>query len=167
MNAGGGKRFNTKRKTHYCTYCNNIGHTIDTCYRNHGFPPNQMYRGKSATGPSFSNANNFSSNHVPSFAANVSTVNHHDYNVHGISDTKNMNIATGLGGVTDGLSNEQYEKLIFLLNNTQLSNKCANTSCSGTGGGAEVIRPIVIQTMAYQATSNDGIDNFSQRSSSI
>lgn len=27
-----------------CTYCDRMGHTIDVCYRKHGFPPNSRYK---------------------------------------------------------------------------------------------------------------------------
>lgn len=75
---------------------------------------------------------------------------------------KNMNIATGLRGITNSVSSEQYERLIFLLNNTNLQSKVETASCSRTRGGAEITKPILSQTMAYQATSDDGISNFCQ-----
>ncbi|KAI5653019.1 hypothetical protein M9H77_30206 [Catharanthus roseus] len=68
---------------------------------------------------------------------------------------KNMNIATGLRGITNSVSSEQYERLIFLLNNTNLQSKVETASCSRTRGGAEITKPILSQTMAYQATSDD------------
>ncbi|KAI5670474.1 hypothetical protein M9H77_10838 [Catharanthus roseus] len=63
----------------------------------------------------------------------------------------------GVGGITDGLTNEQYEKLMFLLNNTQLQGNIASTGGSGTRAGGGVVQPVVNQTMAFQATSNDAL----------
>lgn len=37
---GSGSRGNSGRTSKMCTYCNRNGHTIDTCYKKHGFPPN-------------------------------------------------------------------------------------------------------------------------------
>lgn len=37
-----------------------------------------------------------------------------------------MDIGAGYGGVTNGLSSEQYEKLIFLLNNTKFQKQSCN-----------------------------------------
>lgn len=95
INPSGGKRFNTQRGTYYCTYCNNTGHTVDRCYKKHRFSPNQKYKRKPGAGVSFNSDKNLLSNHVPSFAASLSSKNHDDYNVHEISDTKNMNIVAG------------------------------------------------------------------------
>lgn len=46
FNTGGGKRFSAQRRTYYCTYFSNTGHTIDRCYRKNGFPPNKKFIGK-------------------------------------------------------------------------------------------------------------------------
>ncbi|RDX94051.1 hypothetical protein CR513_23605, partial [Mucuna pruriens] len=43
VNAADGKRYNSKGKgnfnTKQCTYCGIIGHTIEVCYKKHGYPP--------------------------------------------------------------------------------------------------------------------------------
>ncbi|KAK4269822.1 hypothetical protein QN277_022931 [Acacia crassicarpa] len=37
--------------TKFCTYCNRPRHTIDTCYRKHGFPPGFKFRGQGSNAP--------------------------------------------------------------------------------------------------------------------
>lgn len=38
-----GKRLNMTNL--FCNYCKKPGHTIEKCYRLHGFPPNNKYKG--------------------------------------------------------------------------------------------------------------------------
>lgn len=33
-------RYNNRNGSKVCTHCKKTGHTIDTCYKKHGFPPN-------------------------------------------------------------------------------------------------------------------------------
>ncbi|KAI5654453.1 hypothetical protein M9H77_31640 [Catharanthus roseus] len=82
------------------------------------------------------NANGNSNN-----KASVGNLNDARHNVMQHSHSSSMNMTIGVSGITNGLTNEQYEKLIFLLKNIQLQ---------GTS-------PVVNQTMAYQATSNDAL----------
>lgn len=56
INVVDGKRFKKfvgkgkySGSTKVCTFCGKDGHTIDTCYRKHGFPPNFKFRNSSSS----------------------------------------------------------------------------------------------------------------------
>lgn len=38
-NYGGGRNQGGRGKRKICTYCNKVGHMVDTCYKKHGYPP--------------------------------------------------------------------------------------------------------------------------------
>lgn len=88
-NANRGKRFNNQRKTFYCTHCNNTAHTIDRCYKRHGYPPNHKFKGKG--GNIHSNVNAYSANNQSS-AASVSDMNDAGHNVTPQSHSSSVNM---------------------------------------------------------------------------
>lgn len=40
------KKFGNRKKMFHCTFYNNNGHTVDRCYKRHGYPPNNKFKGK-------------------------------------------------------------------------------------------------------------------------
>ena len=90
----------------FCTYCKKPGHSIDKCYRLHGFPPNFKFKNpRRATvlvqthdtdsGPLTQHPNAFMSQHTNAFVSCNSTV--------------------------PGLTPEQSSQLITMLQNVQLN----------------------------------------------
>ncbi|MED6193786.1 hypothetical protein PIB30_118927 [Stylosanthes scabra] len=57
--AGSGKNYGKNKfgrnNTKMCTFCGRSGHTIDTCFKKHGYPPNQKKWGTVATNLTSSN----------------------------------------------------------------------------------------------------------------
>nr|KYP45328.1 hypothetical protein KK1_033114 [Cajanus cajan] len=51
INATDGRRFVGKGRgnSRICTYCGKTGHTVDTCYRKHGFPPSLKSKGSNSS----------------------------------------------------------------------------------------------------------------------
>ncbi|XP_075518245.1 uncharacterized protein LOC142552365 isoform X2 [Primulina tabacum] len=49
----------------FCTKCNVHGHTIDTCYKIHGYPPGYKLKGKFSNKVSHAAANQLSGTHIP------------------------------------------------------------------------------------------------------
>ncbi|KAI5413228.1 hypothetical protein KIW84_057729 [Lathyrus oleraceus] len=93
---------NNKKDGRVCTFCHRTDHTIDVCYRKHGFPPNFTKKQTSA------NASN---------AADTQNM---------------MNIGTegSLNNSSASITQEQYAQLIGLLQQTNLlpSNPTSNPS---------------------------------------
>uniref|UniRef100_A0A2N9GKR9 Integrase catalytic domain-containing protein n=1 Tax=Fagus sylvatica TaxID=28930 RepID=A0A2N9GKR9_FAGSY len=46
MKVVGSKQFSQKKERPQCTHCGLLGHTVDKCYKLHGFPPGYKTRGK-------------------------------------------------------------------------------------------------------------------------
>ena len=46
---------NSEREGPFCTYCGKTGHTMDKCYRLHGFPPRFKFKNKSMANQVFCN----------------------------------------------------------------------------------------------------------------
>ena len=46
---------NSEREGSFCTYCGKTGHTMDKCYRLHGFPPRFKFKNKSMANQVFCN----------------------------------------------------------------------------------------------------------------
>ena len=59
-------RGNFKKEGPICTHCGKSGHTVEKCYRLHGFPPGFKFRNKSM-------ANQVTHNQVPGFGNQVPT----------------------------------------------------------------------------------------------
>ncbi|KAI5654502.1 hypothetical protein M9H77_31689 [Catharanthus roseus] len=123
--------------------------------KKHGYPPDQKFKGKG--GNIHSNVNAYSANNNSPFAASVNNLNDAGHNVMPQSHSASLNMTMGVDSVANGLTNEQYEKLMFLVKNTQLQGNIASAGGSGTRAGERVVQPVVNQTMAYQATSNDAL----------
>lgn len=74
---GGGKKFGNQKKMFYCTYCNNVGHTMDRCYKKHGYPSNHRFKNRNGTNfssgmnTSVKNLGNMVSSNAPSFAGRI------------------------------------------------------------------------------------------------
>lgn len=152
-NSMGGKRFNKQKKTYYCTFCNFTGHTIDRCYKKHGFPPNYKNKGKHTV--VYNNPSAYPLKNAASFAANLSSLHQNDCfvmpyqhrpSIQGVN-SGDVNLSMEASGVANGLSNEQFQKLTFLLNNTQ--SNVVSADYSGTRTGRGVVKPIVSQAIAY------------------
>lgn len=45
-NFSGQRGFGNQKKSFYCTFYNSGGHTIDRCYKKHGYSPNHKFKGK-------------------------------------------------------------------------------------------------------------------------
>ena len=41
-----GNKGGNKKERPLCTYCNMLGHTVDKCYKLHGYPPGYKHKGK-------------------------------------------------------------------------------------------------------------------------
>ena len=48
------KSWNGNKRPH-CTYCNGLGHTVDKCFKKHGYPPNFRPKGQGRGGSSSGN----------------------------------------------------------------------------------------------------------------
>ncbi|KAI5409124.1 hypothetical protein KIW84_054793 [Lathyrus oleraceus] len=95
---------NNKKDGRVCTFCHKTGHTIDVCYRKHGFPP-KFTRKQTST-----NASNA-----------VDTQN-----------MMNTGIEGSLNNSSDSITQEQYAQLIGFLQQTNLlpSNPTPNPSAN-------------------------------------
>lgn len=47
---GNSKPYNSNNRRPRCSYCGNLGHTIQECYHKHGFPPGYKARGRTSQG---------------------------------------------------------------------------------------------------------------------
>ena len=93
---------NSRRDNRLCTYCNRAGHTVEVCYRKHGFPPNY---GKKQT---VANATNSSTGDNQQTAST------------GEEDSSRSQCAS--------ISQEQYSQLINLLQQTNLLSQLPNSA---------------------------------------
>ena len=41
-----GNKGDNKKERPLCTHCNMLGHTVDKCYKRHGYPPRYKHKGK-------------------------------------------------------------------------------------------------------------------------
>ncbi|KAI5672769.1 hypothetical protein M9H77_13133 [Catharanthus roseus] len=57
--------------------------------------------------------------------------------------SSSMHMTMGIGRITSGLSSEQYDKLIFLLNNTQLQGNAKTTNHSELRARGGIVQYIV------------------------
>ncbi|XP_073036794.1 uncharacterized protein [Primulina eburnea] len=67
--ARGPARFHRERP--FCTKCNVNGHTVDTCYKIHGYPPGHKFKGNINNRPNVVNANQISGPHESSGKTNI------------------------------------------------------------------------------------------------
>lgn len=136
----GGRRFNGQRKTFYYTFCNGTGHTIERCYKKHCYPPKHKFKGKNGSGLSNVRANGGST-----FVGNIlggpsegEKSSGYAQNPNGsitrvVNPMWNVNSASPAAGPlmhnvgahqnSNAISNrtiEQFDKLFYLLNDTQL-----------------------------------------------
>lgn len=147
-NTGGVRKYNAQSITFYCTHCNNTSHTVNRCYRRHGFPPNHKLERKSTAG--FGNVCSYASNNTVPFATSLCSLNgDHGFvphtsvhSSHG-NPSSSMHMTMGIGRITSGLSSEQYDKLIFLLNNTQLQGNAKTTNHSELRARGGIVQYIV------------------------
>ncbi|KAA8517066.1 hypothetical protein F0562_017116 [Nyssa sinensis] len=91
---------NQKRDRPYCTHCKILGHTVDRCYKIHGYPPGYKFR---------------SNNNSNAAAHQVSTSDDR-------SDQSNS-----FGGFVQNLNSNQYQQLMSMLS-THLSNSAKVTN---------------------------------------
>lgn len=90
----GGKGANNGK---VCTYCGKNGHTIDTCYRKHGFPPNFKFKNQ----------------------GQVNSVASNDVNKSNETDRGSNILKEENANSVFGLTAEQYEGLVKLLHQSQ------------------------------------------------
>ncbi|KAI5427668.1 hypothetical protein KIW84_032905 [Lathyrus oleraceus] len=95
---------NNKKDGRVCTFCHRTGHTIDVCYRRHGFPPNFTKKQTST------NASNAADTH----------------------NMMNTGTEGSLNNSSASITQEQYSQLIGLLQQTNLlpSNPTPNPSAN-------------------------------------
>ncbi|KAJ0011151.1 hypothetical protein Pint_33644 [Pistacia integerrima] len=91
---------NQKRDRPYCTHCRILGHTVDRCYKIHGYPPSYKFR---------------SNNNYNAAAHQVST-----------TDNKS-NHSNSFGGFVQNLNFDQYQQLMSMLS-THLSSSAKVTN---------------------------------------
>ncbi|KAL5539285.1 hypothetical protein UlMin_045376 [Ulmus minor] len=91
---------NQKRDRPYCTHCKILGHTMDRCYKIHGYPPGYKFR---------------SNNNSNDAAHQVST-----------SDDR-PNQSNSFGGFVQNLNSNQYQQLMSMLS-THLSSSAKVTN---------------------------------------
>lgn len=124
-NGSGSKKLGNQKKVIHCTFYINSSHTAHRCYKKYGCPPNHKFKGR--------NWGNFNSplNHNPvtnttSFSGSAFT------STNAPAEMNNM-IQSGVlpspvahsqsSSMISSLSSDEYEKLIYLLNNTQIGHK--------------------------------------------
>ncbi|XP_065851381.1 uncharacterized protein [Euphorbia lathyris] len=105
QNAGQKKQFYKKNGWPICSYCGKENHTVDQCYKKHGFPPNFKFTKKR------------------SFAANVFTQE-------GL-DSQSISPSIEVSGSTNflqqqGFTSEQCQRLISMLNQAEMKENHEN-----------------------------------------
>jgi hypothetical protein len=103
MKVVGSKQFSQKKERPQCTHCGLLGHTVDKCYKLHGFPPGYKTRGKHSA------ANQTSLSHLAQPTAAVTD----DFSTSQLSQVQ-----------------AQCEQLLALLSTKALSNPIGNASSS-------------------------------------
>ncbi|XP_073023649.1 uncharacterized protein [Primulina eburnea] len=63
------KGYASQRERPFCTKCNIHGHTIETCYKIHGYPPGYKFKGKFPSKPSHATANQLSGTPISSISS--------------------------------------------------------------------------------------------------
>ncbi|KAJ0078062.1 hypothetical protein Patl1_37338 [Pistacia atlantica] len=104
---------NQKRDMPYCTHCRILGHTVDRCYKIHGYPPSYKFRSN----------------------------NNYNASAHQVSTTDNKSDhSNSFGGFVQNLNFDQYQQLMSMLS-THLSSSAkvtnapdpAQTNCLAAG----------------------------------
>ena len=93
-----------KKERPFCTHCNFHGHTIERCYKIHGYPPGYKPRPKTQTG-----STQFSANQIS--AHSVTQSNHDSGNVGG----QELHDSGNVGGFIQSLNSNQYQQLMTML----------------------------------------------------
>ncbi|GAU31823.1 hypothetical protein TSUD_58240 [Trifolium subterraneum] len=85
----------------YCTYCHKTNHTINECFKKHGFPPHMQKYNRAASNSSHAGSNSMTNS-----------------SEHGESSRSS----------TPSISQEQYDQLMTLLKNSSVNHSSASTS---------------------------------------
>nr|XP_009778048.1 PREDICTED: uncharacterized protein LOC104227499 [Nicotiana sylvestris] len=121
--------FDQNKGSMFCKYCKKFGHLVDKCYKLYGYPQGPKFnKGKKAaahatTGVQLNPSEGHTSDLVGNFTENLQSV---------------LNV-DGQRSVISGLSKQQYDQLITLLQQTQLGDSNAhspNLMCSANFAGA-------------------------------
>ncbi|KAJ0018876.1 hypothetical protein Pint_10931 [Pistacia integerrima] len=96
---------NLKRDRPYCMHCKILGHTVDRCYKIHGYPPGYKFR---------------SNNNYNVAAHQVSTTDNRSYH------------SNSFGGFVQNLNSNQYQQLMSMLS-THLSSSAKVTNAPDPG----------------------------------
>lgn len=117
----------SSRKQLHCTYCDTAHHTIDTCYKLHGYPPEHRLHRSNKVGGRGKNGGGRNKCHG-SFANN----------------TTNGASLQELHSAVPGLSDVQFQQILSIMNNNETAHNApkANATANAIENSSGLLKPL-------------------------
>ena len=108
-----------KRERPFCTHCHLLSHTVDRCYKLHGYPPGYHPRPRT---PANATTNLVNSNQIQSASTHSSE-----------TVLYNSNVQSPMGDFQQNLNSGQYQQLMTLLSSHLAAATSPSTQTEGSG----------------------------------